>query len=46
MLVFILDPSINGEQGFKGLRYNEFIAPMVQTIQYLYERVQYLEDNL
>jgi hypothetical protein len=39
-----IDPSVNGEDGYKGLRYTELIAPMVQTIQYLESRIKTLEN--
>lgn len=39
-----IDPVAIGSEGFKGLRYHELIAPMVQAIQYLHQRVKELEN--
>lgn len=45
-----LDTSIDGMQDgkepFYGLRYGEFISPMVQTIQHLEQRIKELESRL
>lgn len=45
-----LDTSIEGMQDgkepFYGLRYGEFISPMIQTIQYLEQRIKDLENKL
>lgn len=40
-----IDPSVEGEEGFKGLRYSEFISPMVRTLQNLNERLEKLEHG-
>lgn len=40
-----IDPSIGGEEGAKGLRYEEFIAPMIKGIQELTARVEELENQ-
>ena len=39
-----IDPAAIDREGFKGLRYHELIAPMVQAIQYLHQRVKELEN--
>jgi len=39
-----IDPAMSGEEGHKGLRYTELIAPMVQTIQHLNERITSIEN--
>lgn len=37
----------NDEETFRyGLRYEEFIAPMVKTIQYLNDKINHLEDEI
>lgn len=40
-----IDPSVGGEEGAKGLRYEEFIAPMIKAIQELTARVEELENQ-
>jgi len=40
-----IDPAIGGEEGAKGLRYEEFIAPMIKAIQELTARVEELENQ-
>lgn len=39
------DPTENDKPHYLSLRYEEFIAPMVQTIQHLEKRISALEEN-
>lgn len=42
---FYVDPEVGGEEGHKGLRYTELIAPIVHTIQDLYRKIEELENG-
>ena len=41
-----IDPSVNGQEGYKGLRYHELIAPLVYTVQLLNTRIEELKNEI
>lgn len=41
-----VDPSIGGEEGHQGLRYAEFISPIIDTLQNVLGRLEALENEV
>ena len=40
-----VDPSVGGEEGHQGLRYAEFISPIIDTLQNVLERLEAIENE-
>lgn len=41
-----VDPSVGGEEGHQGLRYAEFISPIIDTLQNVLRRLEVIENEV